>query len=78
MITIYDVAKYAGVSKSTVSLVLNKSPLVKEATRLKVTEAMRTLNYVPNTAVQAQAEAAISVSLGFGGHNAAIALRRCV
>ena len=25
-----------------------------------------------------QAEAAISVSLGFGGHNAAIALRRCV
>lgn len=36
------------------------------------------LNYVPNTAVQAQAEAAISVSLGFGGHNAAIALRRCV
>lgn len=49
MITIYDVAKYAGVSKSTVSLVLNKSPLVKEATRLKVTEAMRTLNYVPNT-----------------------------
>ena len=36
------------------------------------------LNYVPNTAVQAQAESAISVSLGFGGHNAAIALRRCV
>ena len=36
------------------------------------------LNYVPNNAVQVQAEAAISVSLGFGGHNAAIALRRCV
>ncbi|MBQ8507787.1 MAG: beta-ketoacyl-ACP synthase II [Clostridia bacterium] len=36
------------------------------------------LDYVPNTAREAQAEAAISVSLGFGGHNAAIALRRCV
>ncbi len=36
------------------------------------------LNYVPNHALQLQADAAISVSLGFGGHNAAIALRRCV
>ncbi len=36
------------------------------------------LNYVPNVALQAQADAALSVSLGFGGHNAVIALRRCV
>ena len=36
------------------------------------------LDYVPNTARQAQPEAAISISLGFGGHNAVIALRRCV
>ena len=36
------------------------------------------LDYVPGQARAAQAEAAISVSLGFGGHNAAIALRRCV
>ena len=36
------------------------------------------LNYVPNRAVRAQAEAALSVSLGFGGHNAVIALRRYV
>ena len=36
------------------------------------------LDYVPGTARAVQAEAAISVSLGFGGHNAAIALRRCV
>ncbi|NLD59704.1 MAG: beta-ketoacyl-ACP synthase II [Clostridiales bacterium] len=36
------------------------------------------LNYVPNHAVVAQAEAALSVSLGFGGHNAVIALRRYV
>ena len=36
------------------------------------------LNYVPNNAVEAQADLAVSVSLGFGGHNAAIALRRYV
>lgn len=34
------------------------------------------LNYVPNQAIYAQAETALSVSLGFGGHNAVIALRR--
>ncbi len=34
------------------------------------------LDYVPNTAVRCEVEAAISNSLGFGGHNAAIALRR--
>ena len=36
------------------------------------------LNYVPNEAMEVQADAALSVSLGFGGHNAVIALRRCV
>ena len=36
------------------------------------------LNYVPNAALELQADAALSVSLGFGGHNAVIALRRCV
>ena len=34
------------------------------------------LNYVPNNAVQVQAEAAISVSLGFGGHNATLIIRK--
>ncbi len=48
MVTIIDVAKYAGVSKSTVSLVLNKSPLVKEKTRLLVEDAIRELGYVCN------------------------------
>ncbi len=48
MVTIVDVAKYAGVSKSTVSLVLNKSPLVKETTRLQVENAIKELGYVCN------------------------------
>ena len=34
------------------------------------------LNYVPNTAVKADVEMALSSSLGFGGHNAVVALRR--
>ena len=34
------------------------------------------LDYVPNAAREVQAEAALSVSLGFGGHNAVIALKR--
>ena len=34
------------------------------------------LNYVPNQALEVQAEAALSTSLGFGGHNAVIALKR--
>jgi 3-oxoacyl-[acyl-carrier-protein] synthase II len=34
------------------------------------------LDYIPNTARRIQAEYALSCSLGFGGHNAAVALRR--
>lgn len=48
MVTIWDVAEKAGVSKSTVSLVLNSSPLVKDETREKVQKAIKALDYVPN------------------------------
>lgn len=48
MVTIIDVANYAGVSKSTVSTVLNNGPHVKEETRRRVEEAVRTLGYVCN------------------------------
>jgi len=46
--TIEDVARLSGVSKSTVSRVLNNHPNVKEKTRKIVLEAMRQLNYKPN------------------------------
>lgn len=48
--TINDVAARAAVSKSTVSLVLRDSPLVKEETRAAVHAAMRALGYVRNRA----------------------------
>ena len=48
--TIIDVAQAAGVSKSTVSLVLQMSPLVKAATRVKVRRCMAEIGYVYNRA----------------------------
>jgi LacI family transcriptional regulator len=48
--TINDVARVAGVSKSTVSLVLRNSPQVREATREQVRAAMVALGYVYNRA----------------------------
>lgn len=48
--TIIDVARRAGVSKSTVSLVLQASPLVREETRATVRRAMEDLGYVYNRA----------------------------
>jgi LacI family transcriptional regulator len=47
-VTIIDIAREAGVSKSTVSLVLKMSPLVKDETRQRVTKAMDALGYVYN------------------------------
>jgi len=46
--TIIDVAREAGVSKSTVSLVLQNSPTVREETRKGVREAMAKIGYVYN------------------------------
>jgi LacI family transcriptional regulator len=48
--TIIDVAQRAGVSKSTVSLVLQNSPLVRDETRVQVRAAMAELGYVYNRA----------------------------
>ncbi len=47
-VTVIDIAKAAGVSKSTVSLVLQGSALVNEQTRSKVNTVMRELGYVYN------------------------------
>jgi len=46
-ITIYDVAKRAGVAISTVSRVLNDSPYVSEETKSKVQEAIDALDFRP-------------------------------
>lgn len=55
--TSYDVAKRAGVSRTTVSLVLNNVPgtQISEETRQRVLAVARELGYVPDAAAQALA-----------------------
>lgn len=48
--TIYDVAARAGVSKSLVSLVLQRSPRVSDQRRAAVLQAIQELDYRPSTA----------------------------
>ena len=48
MVTIGEVARYAGVSVATVSRVLNNSESVKPATAQRVMAAIRELDYIPN------------------------------
>ena len=53
MTTLKDVAKRAGVSAKTVSRVVNRDPLVAEATRAAVQRFVDELGYVPNDAARA-------------------------
>ncbi|MFM5931712.1 MAG: LacI family DNA-binding transcriptional regulator [Novosphingobium sp.] len=53
--TINDVARIAGVSKKTVSRVINRSPLLNQATREKVEAVIAELGYVPNPQARALA-----------------------
>ncbi|EKI0758314.1 LacI family DNA-binding transcriptional regulator [Vibrio cholerae] len=55
MVTINDVCKLAGVSKATVSRVLNETGQVKAQTREAVLAAMQQLGYQPNSLAQALA-----------------------
>lgn len=55
MATIIDVCKLAGVSKATVSRVLNETGQVKAQTREAVLAAMQQLGYQPNSLAQALA-----------------------
>jgi DNA-binding LacI/PurR family transcriptional regulator len=52
-ITVEDVARRAGVSRATVSRVVNASPRVSPETRLAVANAIEELRYVPNPAARA-------------------------
>ena len=52
-VTITDVAAATGVAPSTVSRALNNPGRVSPATRARVEEAARRLNYVPNSQARA-------------------------
>jgi LacI family transcriptional regulator len=53
--TINDVARIAGVSKKTVSRVINRSPLLNDDTRRRVEEVIGSLGYIPNPQARALA-----------------------
>jgi LacI family transcriptional regulator len=53
--TINDVARIAGVSKKTVSRVINRSPLLGDETRRRVQEVIGDLGYIPNPQARALA-----------------------
>jgi len=53
--TINDVARLAGVSKKTVSRVINASPLLNQETRERVQQVIRDLSYTPNPQARALA-----------------------
>lgn len=52
MITTADIAEKAGVSRGTVSRVLNNNPNVNDETRKKILEIIEELNYIPNEAAR--------------------------
>jgi len=53
--TINDVARIAGVSKKTVSRVINRSPLLNDDTRKRVEHVIGELGYIPNPQARALA-----------------------
>jgi len=55
MVTLYDVARHAGVSIATVSRVLHGQESVRENTRARVRSAIEELGYVPDGAAQSLA-----------------------
>ncbi|MCY4225984.1 MAG: LacI family DNA-binding transcriptional regulator [Bacteroidetes bacterium] len=60
-VTIYDVAKNAGVAISTVSRVLNDSPDVAEDTKKRVLQVMDELKYLPNRVARSLAQRGASL-----------------
>ena len=52
MVTLYDVARLAGVSTATVSRVVHGQDRVRESTRTRVRQAIEELGYVPDGAAQ--------------------------
>lgn len=52
VVSIEDVARLAGVSISTVSRVINKSPSVKEKNRIKILDAIKELKFQPSVVAQ--------------------------
>ena len=66
----------AGAMEALICLKVLETGLVPPTINLLQPDPACDLNYVPNSAVQAQIDLCVSNSLGFGGHNASLAFRK--
>ena len=66
----------AGAIEAIVCLKTLETGVVAPTLNLKEPDPQCDLNYVPNQAVEATIDIALSNSLGFGGHNACLAFKR--
>jgi len=67
----------AGAAELIASVLALNAGLVPPTIHLEEPDPECDLDYVPNTARSADVEMALSISLGFGGHNGVLAIRRC-
>ena len=66
----------AGAAEAVASVLALKNGVVPPTIHLDEIDPECDLDYTPNTAVEADLTVAISVSLGFGGHNGCLAFRK--
>ena len=66
----------AGAVEAIASILALKDGIVPPTINLKNPDPELDLDYTPNQAVKADLTIAISDSLGFGGHNGAVAFRK--
>lgn len=65
----------AGAAEAIASVMALKSGIIPPTINYRVPDPECDLNYVPNKSVKDELNAALSISLGFGGHNACIAFK---
>jgi len=66
----------AGAAEAAASILAIKNGIVPPTINLLEPDPECDLDYTPLTARKTRLEAALSISLGFGGHNAVIAFRK--
>ncbi len=66
----------AGAVELIAGLIALKTGFIPPTIGYKETDPECDLNYTPNTKVKAEVDMVVSASLGFGGHNAVIVMRR--
>lgn len=67
----------AGAIEAIAAIKALGSNMIPPTINLKEPDPELDLNYTPNTAVETELDLALSTNLGFGGHNACLAFKKC-